>query len=189
LIADTTNEAPSLRVVVYHQLVVLFVSHMTRVGCMQAIGEKFDMSRLTNYESYGSWEEAMDDFRLLAEHNFEHKQTNAQQHSHHIVQRVRHYIDQNLGGDLSLTRIGEWISLNPYYLSRLFKQLTGDNLTETIMEVRLERAKQLLLDTNLRIVDIAAQVGFESNAYFHRFFKKATHLTPQEFRESVKSNN
>lgn len=189
LAADAKEDVPTVRVAVYHRLVVAFISYMTKAGCYQAIGEKFNLSRLTDYESHGSWEEAMEYFRALAELNFEHKLSNAQRHGRQLVGRVRLYIEENLGGDLSLTRIGEWISLNPYYLSRLFKQLTGENLTETIMEARLDRAKKLLLDTNMKIVDIASQVGFESNAYFHRFFKKATHLTPQEFRENVKSDN
>jgi two-component system response regulator YesN len=187
LIAVANEDVPTLRVVMYHQLVVMFISYMTKAGCFQTFSETFNMTRLTHYESHGSWEEAIRFFRDLAERNFELKLTDAQQHSHHLVQRIKQYIEQNLGGDLSLTRIGELLSLNPYYLSRLYKQLTGEILTETITEVRLDRAKKLLISTNLKIIDISSQVGFESNAYFHRFFKKATNLTPHEFRESVKS--
>ncbi|WP_135553523.1 response regulator [Paenibacillus cymbidii] len=187
LAKDAGEPVPAVRVLVYHRLIVLFVSYMTQEGCYQSLGEKWQLTQLTRYESHGSWVEAMAYFRELAERLFELKAMDAQQQSHHLVAKINQYIEKNLTGDLSLTRIGEWLSLNPYYLSRLYKQLAGTNLTDTIAEARLERARKLLLHTNLKIIDIAAQVGFESNAYFHRVFKKATNLTPHEFRERANS--
>ncbi|MNH98683.1 HTH-type transcriptional regulator YesS [compost metagenome] len=187
LMIEANEDVLTRRVVIYHQLVVLFITYTAKEGRPSTLSDKFEKSGLTHYESHGSWEAAMTYFHNLAEQIFELKLTNAQQQHSHVVLKIKQFIEQNLEGDLSLTRIGEMLSLNPYYLSRLYKQLTGANLSETILEVRLERAKHLLGNTNMKIIDIATLVGFESNAYFHRVFKKATLLTPHEFRESVNS--
>ncbi|SFB39079.1 two-component system, response regulator YesN [Cohnella sp. OV330] len=188
LASEAEAQTPTTRMIAYHRLAALFMAHMAKIGAYPAIEAKLDLSKLGGYEAHGSWEAAVAYFRELAELNFEFGLSDARRHQHRLVQRVHQFIGDNLAGDLSLTRIGEWLSMNPYYLSRLFKQLTGDNLTETIVACRLDRAKQMLLDTNLKVIEIAARVGFESNAYFHRFFKKSTGLTPQEFRESAKSD-
>ena len=100
------------------------------------------------------------------------------------VERIQLYIREHLGEDLSLMRLSEVFYFNPSYLSRLFKQSTGQNLTETIARLRLERAQELLMDRKLKIADITAAVGFDSQHYFSRFFKKHTGVTPQEYRES-----
>jgi two-component system response regulator YesN len=92
-----------------------------------------------------------------------------------------------LSEDLSLTKLGELVYLNPVYLSRLYKQTTGIGLSEYVTQVRLDKANVLLKETNMKIQDIAAAVGFESAAYFSRFFKKEMHVTPNEYRESVHS--
>jgi two-component system response regulator YesN len=79
--------------------------------------------------------------------------------------------------------LAEIVNLNPSYLSRLYKQLTGVNVTDTILDVRISRAKRLLKESNLKVHDIAAKVGFDSDAYFIRSFKKKCGMTPQEYRE------
>jgi two-component system response regulator YesN len=60
-------------------------------------------------------------------------------------------------------------------------------LSEYVTQARLNRAKELLKKTNMKIQDIAGAVGFESAAYFSRFFKKETNVSPNEYRESVHS--
>ncbi|MGV2644537.1 helix-turn-helix domain-containing protein, partial [Clostridium perfringens] len=76
--------------------------------------------------------------------------------------------------------------LNPSYLSRLYKHHTGESLTETIKQVRLQKSKELLRNPGIRMSDISERVGFLSERSFYRFFKSITNLTPQEYRELQK---
>jgi two-component system response regulator YesN len=81
-------------------------------------------------------------------------------------------------------RLAEMSFFNPSYLSRLFKQATGQNLTDYIAALRIERAKAMLAGHG-RISDISAALGYESQHYFSRFFKKYTGFTPQDYRETL----
>jgi two-component system response regulator YesN len=102
-----------------------------------------------------------------------------------ILTSIHAYLNANLGGDLSLKTMALALGHNPSYLSRLYKQKAGKGLSETVMELKLQRAKTLLAQPNYRIQDISKAVGFLSDHYFYRFFKRATKLTPQEYREQV----
>ncbi|MBB6671275.1 response regulator transcription factor [Cohnella nanjingensis] len=104
--------------------------------------------------------------------------------SQDIVTKVKVYIDAHLHEDISLVRLADLVHFNPTYLSRFFKQQTGLNLSEFIQTVRLDRAKQLLADSENRINDIAATLGYGSASNFARSFKKLTGLAPQEYRDA-----
>lgn len=71
------------------------------------------------------------------------------------------------------------------YLSRLVKKTTGRSVGAWIDIVRIQRAKRLLADTSLAVIDIAAAVGIEDQSYFSRLFKKETDLTPSAFRKKM----
>lgn len=100
-----------------------------------------------------------------------------------FVYRVVSHIKGNLGGDLSLSALSELVYLNPSYLSRRFKEMTGENLTDTILRLRMEEACRLLEKTTNRVKNIAVQVGYESAAHFSRIFKREKGITPQEYRD------
>ncbi|MFV0399227.1 MAG: response regulator [Oscillospiraceae bacterium] len=98
------------------------------------------------------------------------------------VEFVKRYIWEHIDRHISLGKLAEMVYLNPAYLSRIFKSATGYTVTEFLTLVRMERSKQLLVDTNRKVQDIALAVGIDSPVYFGRMFKKKTGLTPQEFR-------
>lgn len=100
-----------------------------------------------------------------------------------LIDRVHQYVLDNLSGDVSLTSIAEEVYLNPSYLSRYYKQITGQNLLEYIQSTKLHVAIQLMENTNLKLNEIAIRVGFESPSYFTTFFKRKTGLSPQEYRK------
>lgn len=106
---------------------------------------------------------------------------------HRIVAFVNQYIENHLDQELSLTVLSEHSSLNATYLSRIYKTSTGVNLIQYINEKRISRAKELLGQTLMKVTDIAAQVGFQSSAYFSRLFRRAVGMTPQEYREHARS--
>ena len=79
----------------------------------------------------------------------------------------------------------EEAGISENYLSRLVKQSTGRSVGAWIDIVRIQRAKRLLSDTTLSIIDIAASVGVDDQSYFSRLFKKETGITPSAFRKKM----
>ncbi|WP_167859257.1 response regulator transcription factor [Paenibacillus cymbidii] len=102
-----------------------------------------------------------------------------------IIGRIHQYVQQYLHEELSLTRLSELVHLSPPYLSRVYKQMTGQGLLEYITQTRINKARLLLKTTDRKIQDIAAMIGLDSAPYFTRLFKKETGYTPQEYRESA----
>jgi len=102
-----------------------------------------------------------------------------------VISKICEYIDANLSEDLSLVKLAQVHYFNSSYLSRLFKQECGINISEYIEQRRVLLAKQLLSDPEQKIRDISLKVGYEAAHSFTRFFKKATGMTPQEYRDSI----
>jgi two-component system response regulator YesN len=103
-----------------------------------------------------------------------------------VVEKTKAYIDQHYHRSITLDTIAKEVFVTPVYLSFLFKQVEGVNLSEYITHVRLERAKHLLQYTACKTYDIASQVGYEDEKYFSRIFKKKVGMTPTEFRNQFK---
>ncbi|WP_379128421.1 response regulator [Paenibacillus sp. sgz500958] len=103
----------------------------------------------------------------------------------HIVQQVIRIVEKDFRDDISLEVIAGRVSLNPTYLSHLFKKETGQSLIKFITLQRLEQAQYLLGNTNMKIVDIAENVGYWSSSYFCLTFKKYYGISPQKYREML----
>jgi two-component system, response regulator YesN len=103
----------------------------------------------------------------------------------HLVQQVIRIVEKDFRDDLSLEAIAGRVSLNPTYLSHVFKKETGQSLIKFITLQRLERAQHLLGSTNMKIVDIAENVGYWSSSYFCLTFKKNYGISPQKYREML----
>lgn len=84
-----------------------------------------------------------------------------------LIDRIQQYVQQNYASDLSLETISKLFSYSPGYLSRLFKQETGGNLSTFIQQVRIERAKELIVSTNLHTYeDCRGGRYFRSHLFF-----------------------
>jgi AraC-like DNA-binding protein len=84
--------------------------------------------------------------------------------------------------DISLEECAERCRTSPYMLSRSFKQVTGVNYVDYIMRLRMDKAKELLAATPMKINEIAESVGYQ-HSYFNKIFKGETGLTPTEYRK------
>ncbi|GBF74696.1 DNA-binding response regulator [Paenibacillus sp. 598K] len=172
-----------LRLEIYASLVAIFLSYMNRWGLHAEIGQTFDLGRLASLDADRHWHEVEAYFSSLADRLFEQKQLDQHSSEGHLIRHVQLYVEHNLAGDLSLTRIGEVVGYNPYYLTRLYKQRTNEGLTEYIIRCRLAKAQRLLTEGQMIVQDISRAVGFMTEQSFYRFFKKAAGCTPQEYRE------
>ncbi|GAQ00026.1 transcriptional regulator, AraC family [Leptolyngbya sp. NIES-2104] len=100
------------------------------------------------------------------------------------LQKVSDYILDRLDQDLSLSELANVLNLSQYHFSRLFKQSTGMAPHQYLTRCRIDRAKQLLLNTQMSISEIAFAVGFNNHSSFTRLFRQLVGVTPKEFRAS-----
>ncbi|MDE7334598.1 MAG: response regulator [Lachnospiraceae bacterium] len=100
-----------------------------------------------------------------------------------IVLTAQEYIAENLGKEgLSLNRIASDLFVNSSYLSRIFKQVTGESLTKYIMRKRMEKSMDLFDNTHLKVYEVAAAVGMPDAHYFGTCFKKYTGKTVNQYK-------
>lgn len=100
-----------------------------------------------------------------------------------VVERAREFIDSHYHKDISLDDVSREVDISPYYFSKIFKEETGKNFVEYVTEIRMNRAKELLLGTDLSMKEICSEIGYADPNYFSRTFKKNTGLTPTEYKE------
>jgi AraC-like DNA-binding protein len=99
-----------------------------------------------------------------------------------IVEQAVVYLQNNYMKDISLDSCADHTGTNPYFLSKAFKQITGRNFIDTLTEIRLEKAKELLRESECKINVVAELVGYQ-HTYFNRIFKKLEGVTPGQYRE------
>lgn len=100
-----------------------------------------------------------------------------------IIKEIQMYILKHYDENITLTMLAEQFYLHPNYLSRLFKEKTGKNYVDYITEIRMQKVKELLKNTDDKVADISVQVGYENPRYFSKVFKQFTGLSPREYRE------
>lgn len=98
------------------------------------------------------------------------------------VERCLAFIHQHYAHDFPVEALSGLVSVSPSYLFRIFRRRTGMTPVHYRNQVRVERAKHLLLDGTLGLEEIAGRVGFDDARYFARVFKKQTGASPSEFR-------
>lgn len=95
---------------------------------------------------------------------------------------VKRYVKEHLNQDLSLSQISVVTGYNPTYLSRLFKEQTGETLNRYISRKRMEYIARLMRDPQISMQQIMDAAGFATRSYFNQFVKKETGLTPKQYR-------
>ncbi|MGG4143070.1 response regulator [Paenibacillus algorifonticola] len=119
----------------------------------------------------------------------DHEQMGSGGNNRKIIRDVREYVKQHIDGDLRLQTVASQVSLNATYLSQLFKNETGVNYSEYVLEMRIERAKWLLVHTQLKIYDVARLSGHQSPKHFMLVFKQQTGQTAGEYRDQFTDSN
>lgn len=101
-----------------------------------------------------------------------------------IVEQICTHIKENFMEDISLESCADEVNTNPYTLSKAFKKVIGVNFIDYLTGLRMDKAKELLLQTNMKINDIAEDVGYR-HSYFNRIFKKQIGVTPSQYRKKL----
>lgn len=103
------------------------------------------------------------------------------------IKKAMNYIENNLNEGIRLEEAAAFAGFSKYHFQRVFKRETGLNLYEYIQKRRLAEASSLLLNSNIRILDIAVYLCFESQEVFTRAFKKVYGLPPGQYRKALKN--
>lgn len=106
-----------------------------------------------------------------------------------VITRAREFIQEHHTEKLSLQQVAKAVNTSTFYFCKLFKKVTGINFTDYLSRVRIEKAKNLLLNPNLRVSEIAFEVGFQSLTHFNRVFKKILGQSPTEYRAQLLSHS
>ncbi|MBP1994283.1 helix-turn-helix domain-containing protein [Paenibacillus eucommiae] len=101
------------------------------------------------------------------------------------------YVNLNYSQEISLDKVADELGLSSHYVSKYFKEKTGTNFIDYVTQLRINKAKDLLLNSSLKTQEISEQVGYMYTNSFIRMFRKATGVSPGEYRKSVrlKRNN
>lgn len=106
--------------------------------------------------------------------------------NHQLVEEIRRYLDENFAQDITLSAMANRYKISPGYLSLLFTEQTGKNFIDYLTERRINKAKELLKHSDLKIYEISSAIGYNDSFYFSNCFKKITGVSPREYRERTK---
>ena len=154
---------------------------LTLVSICNHISEKYNQSitigvgkSYCNYDKiYKSYMDALETFSVTINEG-----------ERQVIKDVVAYIKSNYSIDLSLDMVSEHVMLNPCYLSKLFKEEMNISFSKYLINIRLEEAKKLLRNSNLKVYEISELVGYPNYRYFSRIFKKVEKCTPIEYRDA-----
>ena len=104
-----------------------------------------------------------------------------------MITRAKEFIHERQTDSLRLSQVARAVNTSAFYFCKMFKKVTGLNFTDYLARVRIDKAKNLLLNRNLRVSEIAYAVGFQSLTHFNRVFKRIVRQSPTEYRAQVVS--
>jgi YesN/AraC family two-component response regulator len=94
------------------------------------------------------------------------------------------YLKRNLYKNISREDLSKVFHISPSHLARIFRNISGMTITKRLMQLRIDRAKQLLLESSLPISEISLQIGYTNFSYFTNIFRKETGVTPSDYRRT-----
>ena len=155
--------------------------------CRQALRMQITdyLLKPVNYEEFGS---CIDGLKIsLFERNHRSDGESGAQEERTITGITR-YVQEHMSEDVSLSVLAETFHLNPQYISQLFKSEIGVGFLAYLTGIRMERAKKLLLTSNLPVAEIAEQAGYGDYRVFTKVFKKNEGVTPSQYRRDFREN-
>ncbi|GEM_PF-2379764 len=100
-----------------------------------------------------------------------------------VIEDVKIYIKKHISGDLKLKTVANFFGYNSVYMGQYFNRETGKKFRDYVLELRMDKAKELLLHTNATVSQIAREIGFRDRDYFVKKFKEFSGALPSEYRD------
>ncbi len=117
-----------------------------------------------------------------------HEQINDTQdnnRNHQKMKKAVEYVQENYNKDLNMAVVSNYISMNYSMFSFAFKQYTGSNFVNYLKDIRIREAKKLLTETDMRVIEISREVGYDNEKNFMKIFKSSCGVSPTEYRKNM----
>jgi two-component system response regulator YesN len=168
-----------------HYMEVIFALvnflHEREEELVEAVGTGEDFyDKITSFETQAeinAWVES------LVQNIFQYLQEKKDVKVNRAVTRAREFIKNNFHQDLNLKMVSDYVGLSESHFSNLFTKITGESFIDYLTKIRIEKAKELLTTTNLKIYEIGLKVGYTSIEHFSRVFKKITGASPNSYKD------
>lgn len=135
-----------------------------------------DISHVKDIDTVGKWlDSAVEEITAMVSQVYEGR-------SKSIIRKALAYMDENYSSQISYKDVAAEVMISPSYFLGLFKQETGDTFVDSLTMIRIEKAKHLLLTSDMNIGQIAHHTGFNNSNYFSRVFRKNVGLKATEYR-------
>ncbi|MEK3890537.1 AraC family transcriptional regulator [Bacillus sp. FSL K6-3431] len=105
-----------------------------------------------------------------------------------LVQRIYGYLTRNFDQKISIPTLCHLFNISARHLNRLFKQETGRTVVEVLHSIRIGKAKQYLLESDDKVINVAIKVGYDDPAFFSRLFRRMVGCSPGKYKESAYSS-
>lgn len=140
------------------------------------------ISGFYNYADYKTYQVYLKEYLLKLNHKISSIHENSK--NNHKMNEALDYIYQNYEKDLNMAMVSNHISMNYSCFSQMFKEHTGTNFINYIKDVRVNKAKELLTNTNKKVAEIAYAIGYENEKHFMKVFKNVVGISPTEYRKN-----
>lgn len=124
--------------------------------------------------------------KMLERHFAMQKEQQEKEKTGDVIFEVENYIKENIESDLSLELLASVVHLNPSYLSRYFKESTGENLSNYVTRCKMEKAAWLLDNTEQKINEIMLQLGYQKSQHFAKIFREQYGVSPKEYKKGIR---
>lgn len=132
-----------------------------------------------NYEEFGT---CIDDLKISLFQQRVSAEAEPEKQEERTITGITRYLQEHLSEEISLSVLAEQFHLNAQYISQLFKSEIGVNFLAYLTNIRMEKAKKLLLSTSLSVAEVAEQSGYGDYRVFTKVFKKSEGVTPSQYR-------
>ncbi|MGG1517167.1 helix-turn-helix domain-containing protein [Paenibacillus oryzisoli] len=173
----------------HHHILMIFLSSLRRMSYTQLqmndlLGSymlsKGELVRFKTLEELKRW--VVQAIERIVEHN----RTRSVPKKKDVISEIKDYVAAHYDSNITLADLSARFFINPYYLSQLFKEKTGDTYLSYVMSVRMNKAKALLEETDLRVYEICQRVGYADTNHFSKLFERMVGSTPTEYRKKCK---
>lgn len=172
-----TNEV-MLKIKLLETMILIKRQVTDTIYCMEEEGLEY-IFQLKGDEAISSW------FQEMLSGLVKQVQAVKEERYSESVFRAKQYIDEHFDQDISLDGVSRLVNISAYYFSKVFKDETGENFIDYVTQVRIEKAKQLLVIKETSIKEVCVAIGYKDPNYFSRLFKKQVGVTPTEYREEL----
>lgn len=177
-----SRDIPKLQMICFHMMNYICMDNKQRNAAMEPY--QIDMEchdRVMACETLSELQQTVEQEMLII---FAHINNRKKMQQDQFVERANAYIQSHFNQKITLEEVASVVYLHPNYFSELYKVKTGQNFSDYVTQVRIEKAKHMLSNSLLRVIDISEQVGFTDYRYFCKLFKKYTGFTPLEYRSN-----